>query len=145
MVGCLRAGDWLGWGEAGTGDEAAEQTPDDERSFCLTSPPLTQPLELLGFPALHVRVRVNQPEAALHARLTALIPGDGSGSGNCSSWLLSRGVLNLNHVPHTNHTVRRRITPGQTLTVGECDHHLSVSLLLPAHRHAHDEYTCSVV
>jgi hypothetical protein len=34
-----------------------------------------------------------------------------------TSWLLSRGTLNLNHIPSSNHTAVRAITPGSPLVV----------------------------
>jgi predicted acyl esterase len=80
-----------------------EQSPDDAGSFTFDSEPLTQPLELLGHPTLHVRLAATKPVAKLAARLTE-VTQDGH------SWLMSYGVLNLTH--RTSHEAPEALTPG---------------------------------
>ena len=118
-----RSGDWLGWGASGGDDGPDEQSVDDGLSFCLTSAPMVEDVILVGFPSLRATVAVDQAVATLNVRLTTVMP-DGT------SWLLSRGTLNLNHVPGTNHTATRAIVPGEPLKV-EIDL-ASVSVRVPA-------------
>ena len=110
-------------GDAASDDGPDEQSIDDGLSLCLTSRPLPEPVTLVGFPALRATVAVDQSAATLSARLTAVMP-DGT------SWLLSRGSLNLNHVPGSNHPASRAIEPGEPLPV-ELDL-AAVSVQVPA-------------
>ena len=103
-----KSGDWLGWGEAGGDDGPDEQSLDDGLSFCLTSAPLTEDLDLVGFPTMRVQVSVDQAAATLNARLTAVLP-DGT------SWLLSRGTVNLNHTS----SVHKQSNPRVTVACGQ--------------------------
>lgn len=118
-----KSGDWLGWGASGGDDGPDEQSVDDGLSLCLTSGPLVEDLMLVGFPSLRATVAVDQAVATLNVRLTVVLPDD-------TSWLLSRGTLNLNHIPGTNHTATRAIVPGEPLPV-ELDL-ASVSVRVPA-------------
>lgn len=118
-----KSGDWLGWGVSGGDDGPDEQSVDDGLSLTLTSAPLADDMILVGFPSLRATVAVDQPVATLNVRLTAVMPEG-------ASWLLSRGTLNLNHVPGTNHAESRAIVPDEPL---EVDLDLaSVSVRVPA-------------
>ena len=105
-----KSGDWLGWGASGGDDGPDEQSVDDGLSLCFTSAPLTAHVDLVGFPSLKATVAVDQAVATLNVRLTAVMPEG-------ESWLLSRGTLNLNHAPGSNHAISRDITPGEPLAV----------------------------
>jgi uncharacterized protein len=81
-------GPWCGWG--GPLDYAADQGPDDGGALSFTSPPLSEPLEILGFPSVTIRVSSDVPQALVAARLCDVWP-DGA------STLVTRGIRNLTH------------------------------------------------
>jgi predicted acyl esterase len=84
-------GNWCPGGWAlGAVDLAGDQRIEDAQDLRFTTAPLVEPLELLGFPRLQVRVTADRPQALLMARMCDVAP-DGS------STLISRGVLNLTH------------------------------------------------
>ena len=105
-----KSGDWLGWGASGGDDGPDEQSADDGLSLCLTSAVLEEGVDLVGFPSLRATIAVDQAAATLNVRLTVVMPEG-------TSWLLSRGTVNLNHVPGTNHAATRAIAPGEPLSV----------------------------
>ena len=59
-------------------------------AWCIESDPLIEPVEILGFPMVRLRVEVDQPDAFIAVRLCDVAP-DGS------SVLVTRGILNLTH------------------------------------------------
>lgn len=67
-----------------------DQRDDDAYSLTFTSPPLTEPLEILGFPRVTLYIAASEPVAQLAVKLCDVAP-DGS------SLLVTRGVLNLTH------------------------------------------------
>jgi uncharacterized protein len=67
-----------------------DQSPDDARSLVFDSPPLEQPMDIMGEPVFHLRVRSDKPIAKLYARLTEVTP-------NGRSNFVSYGLLNLAH------------------------------------------------
>ncbi|MGF1426041.1 CocE/NonD family hydrolase [Kitasatospora sp. LaBMicrA B282] len=69
-------------------DLPGEQRAEDGRSVCFDSAPLAERLEVLGRPAVRLRLRCAVPRALVVARLCAVAP-DGS------STLVTRGALNL--------------------------------------------------
>jgi len=71
-------------------DLPPDQTPDDQRSLTFDSPPLEQPLAILGNPVVRIRVQSDQPVAKLAVRLNEVKP-------DVKSWNVSYGVLNLTH------------------------------------------------
>lgn len=81
-------GNWAGWGH--DGDFAADQRPEDGQALTFDSVVLDQPLEILGRPALQLRVAVDQPLGIVCARLCDVAP-------NGASTLITRGILNLTH------------------------------------------------
>jgi predicted acyl esterase len=102
----LEAGAWCGWG--GPVDFPGDQRPEDGLSLCFTSPPLTQPLEILGQPEVSVTVAADRPLALLVARLCDVWP-DGA------STLITRGLLNLTH--RCGHEAPRPLEPGRDYQV----------------------------
>jgi putative CocE/NonD family hydrolase len=71
-------------------DLPPDQTPDDKRSLCFDTGPLSDDVEILGRPVALVRVSSSEPVAKLVVRINEVTP-DGK------SWSVSYGVLNLTH------------------------------------------------
>jgi hypothetical protein len=67
-----------------------DQAADDGRSHTFTSAPLDERLEILGAPAVRLRVAADRPQAQLAVRLCEVAP-DGS------SRAVTTGLLNLTH------------------------------------------------
>ena len=65
-----------------------DQSADDAQSLVFELPALTEPLEILGVPTLHLRVTSDRPVAKLAARLSE-VGADGR------AWLVTSGLLNL--------------------------------------------------
>ncbi len=78
--------------------------PDDAASLTWDTPPLDEPLTIVGNPVLHVTVSADRPVALLAARLEAVAP-DGRSS------LITRGVLNLTH--RRSHADPEPLAPGE--------------------------------
>ncbi len=97
-----------------------EQSADDALSLVFDTPALTAPLEILGAPALHVRVSADRPVAHLAIRLTEV-------TAEGKSWLVSYGLLNLTH--RDGHETPRPLAPGASYDV-------DIPLNFVAHRFA---------
>jgi predicted acyl esterase len=95
-----------------------EQSADDARSLTFDSAPLAEDVEILGAPALHVRVASDRAVAKVAVRLTEAAP-DGK------SWLVSYGLLNLTH--RDGHETPAALDPGRAYDV-------IVALNFTAHR-----------
>ncbi|WP_304187919.1 CocE/NonD family hydrolase [Phenylobacterium aquaticum] len=67
-----------------------DQALDDARSLTFDSAPLTDDLEILGYPTFKVRIGADVPVAKLAVRLTE-VTADGR------SWLVTYGLKNLTH------------------------------------------------
>ncbi len=67
-----------------------EQSGDDALSLRFDSPALTAPLDIMGEPLFHIRIRADRPVAKLCARLTE-VTADGR------SHFISYALLNLTH------------------------------------------------
>ncbi len=80
-----------------------EQSRDDAASLIFDTAPLAEPLDILGCPALRLRLAADRPVARLAARLCEVTP-DGR------SWLVSYGVLNLTH--RLGHAAPEPLAPG---------------------------------
>jgi uncharacterized protein len=80
------AGAWCA--DGGAGDWPVDQRAEDGRSLTFTSPPLAEPLEVLGFPDVTLDVAADRSHALVAVRLCDVAP-DGS------SLLVTRGLLNL--------------------------------------------------
>jgi len=98
----VRGGEWCAFGA--DGEMPRDQRPDDGGSLTFDSDPLGAPLEILGAPALSLKVRVDKPAAMLAARLCDVAP-DGS------SLRVSYALLNLTH--REGHAAPRPMTPGE--------------------------------
>ncbi len=84
----LFAGKWCSYG-AGP-DLAHDQRQEDGGALVLDSEPLTDPVEILGSPEVHLELSADQPVAQIAARLSDLRP-DGEVTR------VSYGLLNLTH------------------------------------------------
>jgi hypothetical protein len=87
-VGNKHAGDWVPFGRGR--DQAGDQQEDDARSLVFETPPLDEPIEILGAPIVTLDVASDRPMANLVVRLCDVQP-----SGE--SLRVSYGVLNLTH------------------------------------------------
>ena len=101
-----------------------DQASDDELSVCLDTPPLTQPLELLGRPVLKIAFSCDKPVAQMAVRLCDVAP-DGQ------SQRISYRCFNLTH--HASHEHSQALQEGQTydaaIELNMCGHRLK-----PGHR-----------
>jgi len=102
----VAAGSWCAFGKHS--DFPLDQRADDGRSLSFDSDPLEEPLEILGYPELRLRVTSDQPVALLAARLVDVAP-DGSAT------LVTRGLLNLTH--RDSHEHPAPLEPGQPFDV----------------------------
>jgi hypothetical protein len=105
----LDAGVWCPYGVPG--DMPSNQRGEDGLCLCFDTPPLTAPLEILGFPEVTLTVAVDRPNALLAVRLCDVSPTG-------ASLLVSRGLLNLTH--RDSHEHPTPLQPGEryTVTVG---------------------------
>jgi len=106
------------------GDLPADQRQDDAGSLVFETEPLSEAIEILGRPALSIRVAIDAPTGNLIARLVDVHP-DGV------AHRVSFGVLNLAY--RRDQTAPSAMTPGAFETVmikfDECGHRF-----LPGHR-----------
>lgn len=97
----LAAGKWCPYGlEA---DEPGDQREEAGGSLVFDSAPLTEPLDLLGAPILHLDVAADRANAFVAATLSEVLP-DGSATR------LSYGLLNLTH--RDGHVDLKPLEPG---------------------------------
>jgi putative CocE/NonD family hydrolase len=113
------------WCANGVGDEMAEdQRPDDECSLVFTTEPLHAAVEVLGRPALELRLRSDRPLALVAARLEDVAP---SGEALLVSW----DMLNLTH--RESHESPSELVPGREYDISfqlrACGHRFA-----PGHR-----------
>ena len=99
------AGVWCSDGQSA--DLPGDQRFDDALSLCLDLPPLTEPLELLGFPLATLELAADRPAALVCVRLCDVAP-DGA------SALVTRGLLNLAH--RDSHEHPSPLEPGRRYT-----------------------------
>jgi uncharacterized protein len=83
----LAAGNWCPYGGP---SQPLDQRADDALSLVFDTPPLTAPLETLGFARLRLRLRSDRPHAFVAARICDVAPTG-------ESLLVTRGILNLAH------------------------------------------------
>jgi putative CocE/NonD family hydrolase len=88
------AGAWCAFGNPL--DAPADQRSEDGMSLSFTSAPLQSGLVILGNPAAHLELCVDQPNALVVVRLCDVAP-DGA------STLITRGLLNLTHAKSHEH------------------------------------------
>jgi len=98
----LDSGAWLPWGNSA--DFPPDQRGDDGLSLAWTSEPLTEPLEILGFPEVELELAADRPRALVAVRLCD-VASDGA------SLLVTRGLLNLTH--RESHEEPRPLEPGR--------------------------------
>ncbi|MFN2166346.1 MAG: CocE/NonD family hydrolase [Anaerolineae bacterium] len=77
-------------GGSGPNGLARDLRPDEALSLTYTSKPLTEPLDILGFPEVTLYLQATAPAAHVVVRLTDVAP-DGT------SALVATGILNLTH------------------------------------------------
>ncbi len=95
-------GTWGGLG--GPVDNAGDQRPEDGRSLCFDTEPLSADFEILGFPVARLQIESDQPWAIVVVRLCDVWP-DGT------SHLITRGLLNLTH--REGHETPVDLVPGE--------------------------------
>ncbi len=106
LIPASDAGNWAGWGHLTDG--ATDQRSEDGQWLCFDSGPLSQPVDIFGYPSLSLRVAADRPQANLIVRLCDIAP-DGR------STLITRGALNLTH--RDSREAPEALTPGQTYDV----------------------------
>ena len=94
----IDSGTWVAWGEPG--DHAPDQQAEDGRSLCFTSAPLSEPLELLGFPEVSLTIISDRPLALLAVRLCDVAPTGASA-------LVTRGRAQPDASPRGTRTLSR--------------------------------------
>ena len=85
-----------------------DQSLDDARSLVFDSPPLDQPIEILGAPSVELEIACDKPRGFLAVRLCDLHP-DGA------STRISYGILNLCH--RESHETPTDLEPGARFSV----------------------------
>ena len=102
----LQSGVWSAFGRPG--DLPPDQRPEDGMSLCFDTEPLTEDLEILGFPTVTLKLSSDQPDALITVRLCDVDPTG-------ASTLMTRGFLNLTH--RDSHEFPEALEPGQEYTV----------------------------
>jgi putative CocE/NonD family hydrolase len=102
----LFAGKWCSY--AATPDLPHDQREEDGGALLFTSPPLDEPVEILGAPVLELGVEANQPVAMIAARLSDVQPDD-------KATRVTYGLLNLTH--RDGHADPVPLEPGQLYRV----------------------------
>ncbi len=110
------AGVWCPYG--GKFGLPVDQRTDDGLSLCFTSAPVDEPVEILGFPEVKLKLSVDQPNALLAVRLCDVAP---EGASRLVSW----GLLNLTH--REGHMLPKPLEPGR-------EYEVTVQLNVVAHR-----------
>jgi uncharacterized protein len=95
--------------DGGFGDWPGDQRGEDGRSLSFTSPPLEEPVEILGNPRVRLRLTSDRPGASIVARLCDVAPTG-------ESLLVTRDLLNLTH--REGHDRAVPLVPGEA-TVAE--------------------------
>lgn len=102
----IDAGVWCPYGQRT--DWPPDQRAEDGRSLTFTSAPLTERMEILGFPDVTLSVAADRPNALVAVRLCAVAPTG-------ASTLVTRGLLNLTH--RDSHERPTPLEPGRRYTV----------------------------
>ena len=102
----LTGGEWCPYGYSA--EMPTDQRVEDGQSMTFDSPPLDEPLEILGAPVLGVAFSVDAPNAFLAVRLNDMAP-DGTSSQ------VTYGLLNLTH--RDGHQDIAPLEPGQRYSV----------------------------
>jgi uncharacterized protein len=99
-------GAWCGYGIGP--ERPLDQRADDGRSLTFDTPPLTEPVEILGAPRVMLDLAVDRPWAFLAVRLNEVAP-DGA------STRITFGLLNLTH--RESHETPEALQPGKRYRV----------------------------
>jgi len=99
-------GEWCPYGLSG--ELPADQRPDDGRSVCFDTEPLSGRIEIFGAPVVTLDLSSDKPSAMIAARLEDVAP-DGA------STLVTYGLLNLTH--RGGHEQPQALDPGRKYRV----------------------------
>ena len=102
----LYAGKWCSY--AAPPDLPHDQREEDGGALIFESPPLTEPLEILGAPVVELDLASNQPVAMLVIRLSDVAPDD-------KATRITYGLLNLCHLK--SHKEPEALQPGRPYRV----------------------------
>jgi putative CocE/NonD family hydrolase len=102
----LYAGVWCGYGLPG--DLPSDQQLEDGLALCFDTPPLAEPMEVLGYPDVTLNLAVDRPNALVAVRLCDVAPTG-------ASTRVSYGLLNLTH--RESHEFPEPLEPGRRYTV----------------------------
>ena len=102
----LYAGKWCSY--AAPPDLPHDQREEDGGSLVFETPPLEEPLEILGAPVLHLVLSASRPVAMVAARLSDVAPDD-------KATRITYGMLNLCH--RNGHDNPEALIPDQSYTV----------------------------
>jgi hypothetical protein len=102
----LFAGKWCSY--SATPDLPHDQREEDGGALLFTTPPLEQPLEILGAPELELELSASQPVAMVAVRLSDMRPDNKVSR-------ITYGVLNLTH--RDSHEHPTALEPGKTYRV----------------------------
>ncbi|MCB9434722.1 MAG: CocE/NonD family hydrolase [Ardenticatenaceae bacterium] len=97
---------WLFFGAPG--DFPPDQRAENGRSLSFTSDPMTEPMEIVGFPEVTLCFTVDQPQAVVAAWLCDVAP---TGESTRISW----GLFNLTH--RSGHAQPEPLEPGKEYSV----------------------------
>jgi putative CocE/NonD family hydrolase len=100
------SGAWCPYGRPG--EFPPDQRQEDGLALTFTSAPLAEPLEILGFPEVVLKLAVDRPIALVAVRLCAVSPAG-------ASTLITRGLLNLTH--RAGHEQPSPLVPGEYYSV----------------------------
>ncbi|MDZ7676193.1 MAG: CocE/NonD family hydrolase [Acidimicrobiales bacterium] len=102
----LFAGKWCSY--SATPDMPHDQREEDGGALVFESPPLPEPLEVLGAPELELTVAADQPVAMIAVRLSDTAPDD-------QATRVTYGILNLCH--HRSHAEPEPLVPGEPVRI----------------------------
>src|SRR5262249_12691889 len=100
------SGRWCSFGH--DSDQPSDQRADDGGSLCFDTAPLSERLELLGFPEARLTLSVDRPPAMVAVRLCDVAPDGGSRRS-------TYGLLNLSH--RNGHECPNPMIPGERVGV----------------------------
>ncbi|MER9629572.1 CocE/NonD family hydrolase [Mesorhizobium sp. M0296] len=88
QIAGLSSGSWCGYGAVPT--QPIDQRTEEGNALIFETEPLTQAVEILGFPEFEVTLASDRPNALLSATLSQVFPGGAASR-------VSFGILNLSH------------------------------------------------
>ncbi|MBD3225290.1 MAG: CocE/NonD family hydrolase [Caldithrix sp.] len=102
----LFAGKWCSYAEQT--DLPWDQREEDGGALTFDTEPLSQDVEILGAPVVHLQLEVNKPNAMVAVRLSDIAPND-------RATRITYGLLNLTH--HQSHEYPKNLQPGKPIKV----------------------------